>query len=276
MSISVTYYSFSPSRADLKWQQEGAGAVENILRTISGTHLTWEEISDINKRTEMQFGTKFSELRQEVVKKFKGTSLDYEWEEWDEVIDFMSEKERKSLTELNELAEAFKENERKKILAKKVKPKINKQDFLFEILSTDLEFGGVSTQDGEEGLFAEEPWVENYCLGALAMIFGFSTTNTVPTREEWINLYKDMNTALFVKAVELIADKTNTSKNVANVFLVNYLKEVKPIVKDLAEQTDSIFYADYGGSSDSEPKEVVELLNERAESLYLKYKHLVT
>jgi hypothetical protein len=108
------------------------------------------------------------------------------------------------------------------------------------------------------------------------MIFGFSTTNTVPTREEWINLYKHMNTALFVKAVELIADKTNTSKNVANVFLVNYLKEVKPVVKDLAEQTDSIFYADYGGSSDSEPKEVVELLNERAESLYLKYKHLVT
>lgn len=189
MSISVSYYSFSPSRADAKWEVDGT-----------------EKISELKR---------------------------------------IYEKDAGSIKDVDE------------------------EELLWELREIDSEFGGVYQVSG--GLvFEEEPWSEVFCLDALCEVYQLILQDEVPTKEEWIRLYSELNAAKTEKAVQSLAQKIELPYSEAEEFLISYLQEVRPVVRDLKETKDSIFVRNYYDGEDASPKSSHYLLQSRAVQLLEK------
>lgn len=140
-------------------------------------------------------------------------------------------------------------------------------ELLFDLKILDIYYGSVVNE------YFENPKVEDYFLESLIAVYNLKTENDVPTREEWIRLFQNISNEKTQEVSERLANQLDWDKNEAECAIKDYLRFVRPVVKDLKENPDSIFFRFYGGAIEVEPKNVEVILLERAKKNAIKYKN---
>lgn len=141
----------------------------------------------------------------------------------------------------------------------------NKQ-LIFDMKSLDIYYGSIVNE------YFEDPKLEYTYLEALVAVYNLNTENNIPIREEWIRLFKNISNEKIQEVGERLANELNWDKNEAEWAIKDYLRSVRPVVKDLKEQSDAIFIRMYGGEIEVEPKNNEIILIERAKKNATKYK----
>jgi len=180
MSIDISYHSFSPSRADRKWDLEGEKIIEDIRRGLA-----------------------------------------------------------------------------------------DKEDLFSELRVKDIELG--SKQQDSSLIFWEEKWAEDWCLKALCKAFSIPLEGYVPTKTGLIKLYAELTPGKLNEAARILAFDTELDEKTSQDFILSFLKEVQPVVKDLKTNDDAMFFR-YYWDGDVEPASVELQLQERTQKLFDRYK----
>lgn len=137
---------------------------------------------------------------------------------------------------------------------------------IFDLKNLDIYYGSVIND------YFEDPKLEYTYLEALVAVYNLNTENNIPTREEWIRLFQNISNEKIQEVCVRLANELNWDKNEAEWAVKDYLRSVRPVVKDLKEQPDAIFVRMYGGEIEVEPKNAEIILIERAKKNATKYK----
>ena len=144
------------------------------------------------------------------------------------------------------------------------------EEMFGQIMIDDEELGGVVPLDFPGAIIIEESHLEFYCLDALVKAYGLTVKDEVPTKEEWIRLYSELNGEKSRKAISILSQEVDMEETEAEEVLISYLDEVRPVVQDLKQTPDSVFIRDYHDGSNISPEESDKLLKERAPKLLEK------
>ena len=123
--------------------------------------------------------------------------------------------------------------------------------------------------------YFENPKLEFDFLENIIKAFNLKIEEGLPTKEEWIKLFQNINSENIQKLDEYFAKKYGWSEGDAEGAIRDYLRSVRPVAKDLKETPDAFFIRVYGGGDDVEPKSAELLLLERAKKHAEKYKGLL-
>lgn len=271
MSIDVTYYSFNPNRSDKKLQSpEGQERLFNALVKSEKDNLNWQEREALKEQVDSQISKELEELTKTIKIRLQNTSLDYDWEGISEIHEFLTEEEKTAY-----LSYTKKYEEIEMGLIRRAKPETglkkftDKESALEWIRQIDLELGAIQNLCREDGIMSENKWLENPCISSLLRAFDIG--KELPSKEELILIYQNLNVEKFQIAASGLAKEADLHVREANVVLKHFLEEIKPVVLDLSQNQDSLFYVDYGGSIDSFPDSVDKLLDNRAELIFKKF-----
>jgi hypothetical protein len=271
MSLDVTYYSFNPTRSDKKLSStEGQERLLHDLVKSEKQHLTWEQKEEVKKQINLELKDEFQLLYNRVKTRLEGTSLDYPWGSLNEILDFLTEEEN---VEYEAYSQKYRGLEEK--LTKKIKPDssskklVNKKSALELIREIDLEFGSVQNLYREDGVMSENKWLESLCISSLLQAFDIE--KEMPNKEELISMYRNLDVEKFEVAAAKLSEEASLHVREATVVLRHFLEEIKPVVLDLSQNQNSLFYVDYGGSIDSFPDTVVKLLDSRARAIFKNF-----
>lgn len=137
-------------------------------------------------------------------------------------------------------------------------------DILTNLKFLDLNYGSVHCQPLDDGK------LEYFLVEVLAKTTGLELTTGETPREDWIKLYSQINNEFIEKTTALLAQKRQWIVEESRQILLDFIHNVHPIVKDLNQNTDSLFiyYADT--SDEVSPDSAEQLLTQRARehSLY--------
>lgn len=142
----------------------------------------------------------------------------------------------------------------------------NNDQLIFDLKNLDIYYGSVVNE------YFEDPKLEYTYLEALVAVYNLKTENNIPTREEWIRLFENISNERIYEVGKHLANELNWDQNEAEWAIKDYLRSVRPVVKDLKEQPDAIFIRMYGGEIEVEPKNAEIILIERAKKNTTKYK----
>jgi len=148
----------------------------------------------------------------------------------------------------------------------KFESSFNNEQLIIDLENLDIYYGSVASEN------FEDPKLEETYLEALIKVYSLKTENNIPTREEWIRLFQNISNEKIQEASECLASELNWNKNEAELVIRDYLSSVRPVVKDLKEQSDAIFVRVYWGEFEIEPKSAKIVLIERAEKNAANYK----
>ncbi len=279
MSINVSYKSFSPSRADQRWDAEGASIAQSLVDCYTKVSLTWEENDVIKQEVAKVFEERSNNFLCFLRSKFRGTSMDYQWDNLVETYEFLSEEEKREYDSLfSDKKKLFDEKTEYALAQKRAesRPKFLKtKDLLWDFLNQDLEFGSIENEVFAGAVLIEETWIEDLCVRVLCEVFALPTKDDAPTKDGWLQLYNHLDQEKLVKCIQKLAYEAGVDIATAKEFMVSYLKEVKPVVQDLKVTQDASFYRDWGDIDVSNPMLIERTLIERAEMLLKRYKNLL-
>lgn len=122
----------------------------------------------------------------------------------------------------------------------------------------DLDYGSISCSPSDEDK-SVYTFVES-----LATAANLEFINGILTKENWIKLYSMINKVFLEKAAGILMEETSWPIEDCRAILFDFLHNVRPVVKDLKENDDSIFIS-MVNNEDIEPDNVVQLLNKRAQ-----------
>jgi len=145
----------------------------------------------------------------------------------------------------------------------------NEDWLILDLKSLDIYYGSVVNE------CFEDPKLEYICLKVLIASYTLKTKNNIPTRDEWIRLFQNISNETIQEASSRLANELDWNQKEAASAIKNYLRSVRPVVKDLKETSDSIFIRMYGGNTEVEPKNAELILLERAKRHATKYKGLL-
>ena len=151
----------------------------------------------------------------------------------------------------------------------KYENEFNGNQLIFDLKNLDIHYGSVGNK------YFEDPKLEYTYLEALIAVYNLQTENNVPKRNEWIRLFQNINNETIQRASVQLAKEFHWGKEESELALKDYLRSVRPVVKDLKEINDSIFIRMYGGEIEVEPKNAESILLERAKKHATKYKGLL-
>lgn len=275
MSVDVSYYSFSPSRADKKWKEEGDEKISELNRIYTRVELDWEESRLVQEKAYEVIKERYEKLETSVRKRYVGTTLDYEWDSLGEVEEFLTDEEK------NEIESLLKEkSDYEKQLAapmldakKKATPPatVSYEEIVGELQIMDLEFGGVDNGCYPNIIFYENAWLEQYCLDACVEVFSLATEDGVPTKSGWLRLFSELEPTRLEQLETMLINSAELGQSEARESIVSYLKEIRPVVLDLKETGDAVFYRQWGGA-DGDPVSAEKLLQDRAKQLRERYR----
>ena len=147
--------------------------------------------------------------------------------------------------------------------------KYDYEQLVNELKYLDIFYGSVRNE------YFEDPKLEEFFLEILIKKFQLKTEEKFPTKEEWIRAFQNITPQIIEELVESAMKDLQWSKDEADAGIVNYLKSVRPVVKDLKETTDGFFISDYGGVEEVEPPSADAALMERAKMHAEQYKGLI-
>jgi hypothetical protein len=259
MSIDVTYYSFSSSRADRVWEEKGTEFVAEAFRTATPHDYEYE----LATRVQEEFAPQYEVLRTKILSRLTGGVSTYGIDENDTraVVEFgddiereeyqsLFDKERRAIQAAQDAHRATEQAQRRGSAGR------SEEEVLYQLQMADLECGSIST-------WLEEPKLEYFFLKAIATEFGLELSDDVLTRGGWMQfivLAKEKGMAGVVRA---IMEEYDLSEEETNEVLIDYIGSLKPLLKDMKETPDALFFRDYGDGGGN-PAEVQALLTARA------------
>lgn len=147
----------------------------------------------------------------------------------------------------------------------KYKNAFNENELAFDLKSLDMYYGSVVNE------YFECPKLEADCLEALIKTYNLITENNIPTRNEWIRLFQNLNDEKIQEACNNYAGNSDRDKEEAEWIIKDYLRSVRSVVKDLKTTPDAIFIRMYGEDREVEPNNSEEILMKRAKKHAAKY-----
>ena len=310
MSIVVTYYSFSPTRADKGWAEHGEQDIKKLKDLfVWGTKYNLE--NEMRVRVTAEVSAKFEparkSFREEIFTDFKSRGLyvpKHEWEDErpEDLMEYLANYgcvydkgvvppqegarfemldkptqdayyalEKKCRDEIAE--EILKGNaQRARDLEGAPEEPVNKQELMHEFRTLDLNYGSVQTDA------FEEPKLEYLYLGTICEVYGLRLEDGVPTKAEWIRLFTMLSgdkTKLEASKVAKQADAYDKPEEWEGP-IIDYLTTVRYIVEDLKATDTAMFYREYDGGYPGNPSSVDKLLTERCLKHYEQYKKSFT
>lgn len=142
----------------------------------------------------------------------------------------------------------------------------NNEQLLSDLKNLDLYYGSMSND------YFESPKVEYIFLEALISVFNLKTQDDLPTREEWIRLFEKVSGETIQELSAYLVSALDWDKEESEWAILDYLRSVRPIAKDLKDNPDAIFIRFYGGEIAVEPKSNEENLLKRAKKHKIEYK----
>lgn len=146
----------------------------------------------------------------------------------------------------------------------------NQSRLLTALKYLDLHYGAILNDS------FEDPKLESTYLEALINQFHLKAENGLPFKEEWIKLYSNITQKSIQDAESWVARYLDWDKEEVKGILMDFLKSVKPVIKDLKETPDAIFIRMYGGTDEAEPLSAEVLLMKRANQHAKEYKGIAT
>lgn len=339
MSIDVSYFSFSPSRADTQWPH----FIEDVslLRKKHASWKQYEKDSQENnkKRSEIEtdFEPRIREVRKKIFGHFNDQGYIIPWIEWDSEegqdrygnpVHMTAEEKMEHLmlygcvyprggdlgdkniaylmlrTDAPELEAAYKSiieerdgavsrfiqsphtaptEEKSVVLTSRQKAlddgvdmsylkyedAFDAKQLLSDLKYLDIYYGSVSN-DG-----FENPRIEYNLREVLSKLLHSKSKDGVSTRDEWVHVFQNVNSEIVREAANRLAKEMGWERDEAEQEIMDYLRSVRPVVKDLKETSDAIFIISYGGAEEVEPKNIDELLLDRAKEHAEKYRGLL-
>jgi hypothetical protein len=137
--------------------------------------------------------------------------------------------------------------------------------FLLDLKLLDIFYGSVRA-DGFDGLRIEEE-----CLSALVFAYNLEVENNIPTRNEWVRLFENLDLDLIKKAGVYLSEKLACDESKGVLEIKNYLQLIRPVIKDLKANPDAVFLKTYD-REEIAPANIDGFLSERASRHLREYK----
>ena len=150
-----------------------------------------------------------------------------------------------------------------------VKKKITKQKLIHSLANIDLHFGSVYYR------FDEDNKVESKLLEELVDFANLENEDGIPHKKEWIRLYSMLDSNFIRAAGEAINSNGEYETNEIEILLTDYLQEIKPVIKNLKEGSDTVFVRDYMNGYPFEPIHAQQLLTTRALKFVEQFKDIL-
>ena len=330
MSITVNYYSFSPSRADQKW----VNFVEDIL-VLRKKHCTFKEHHENSlkqaeqvEKIRQEFEPEIQTIQKKIFDVFieKGYVVPRGWTNLDDSLSlrdsaWRDEEKMEYLAaygpmyklgsnsrdkntpymmlhiDTPELAKEYYEkigerqsaiekflgasattphedtsiilNERQENLDHglstgylKYEDKFNEKELLYALKSIDLYYGAVRNE------YFDDDEAEYSLLESSVKSAQLEVEDDLPTKMAWIQFFSSINTEKILKIAALL--ETDPEE----VYV--YLKNIRPVIKDLKDTPDAIFVRDYNEMDIGvQPENAEKLLEERAKKHMEEYRGLI-
>jgi hypothetical protein len=133
------------------------------------------------------------------------------------------------------------------------------------ITSVDIAYGSLGSGYLENGKWEDD------CREALASVFEMKQTENIPLKEEWVRTFTTMTPEKFEKAVQYVSrNNDDESREEARWIFLDYLKEIRPVMKELKELPEAVFFTQ--GTGGICPSKAEKMLEKRAKEIYEKYK----
>ena len=219
MSVDINYFSFSPSRADLRWL--------NFPEDISQLRKKYKDWRPGKEKADVTLTPEQDDL-------FDNASADY-------------------LTGATEY---------------------NEEKLLLDLKSIDLYYGSVPAAD-----YIDKN--EGYILEAMAQAAGLEVEKEeygiyghCPTKKGWIDFYTGLNEKMMSAVIAWVQKETGWGEEDSRFSIEEYLRFVRPVVKDLKNTPDAVFISYYDGFS--YPPSAENLLLGRAKNHAVQFKGLIS
>jgi hypothetical protein len=131
----------------------------------------------------------------------------------------------------------------------------------------DLEYGSVSRQPGDSGAI-EYPLVE-----MIAKMKRFNFDAGCLTKEQWLQVFQSLNQGFLKKLTKLVAQEMSWQNDEAEDAVMDLLKSVRDVVKDLKEQPDSVYVHEV--NQECAPENIDHVLAERAKKHVEQFKSVL-
>ncbi|MBD3281346.1 hypothetical protein GF391_01225 [Candidatus Uhrbacteria bacterium] len=149
-------------------------------------------------------------------------------------------------------------------------PNADPSDFIGDVKKIDRYFGLVNN------ILLENPRAEEFLRAALIEVFKLETVPVhFPKRDEWLRIYTEMNKEKLVLLIKLLSKEMNWTEDEARGVIVEFLKELKPLIMDLKEDENTIIISEFDCNPKIDPAVSNQLLDERAKDHLEKAKRLV-
>lgn len=106
----------------------------------------------------------------------------------------------------------------------------------------------------------------------LSKTFHLKSDDGIPLGSEWVRLYQKMDKNTLAKLSQTIAKEYECDEAEATEYALEFFTSMRPIVKDLKENPDSIFVMSFGGDDRCYPKSADKIIEKRAKEHMKKCK----
>lgn len=145
----------------------------------------------------------------------------------------------------------------------------NQSQLYYCLKELDLYYGAIIND------YFEDPKIEDIYLQALVQQFQLKTEQSLPLKEEWLRLFSELNPENLKQAGSIAAGELDWQTNEGAWGIRDFLRSVRPVVKDLKKTEDAIFLRWYGGVDEVEPPSAEKLLIMRVKKQAKKYKGII-
>lgn len=145
----------------------------------------------------------------------------------------------------------------------------NEDTVLTNLKLLDLNYGSQHCEPTESGK------IEFLIVETLAKAADMRLANGLLSKEDWIRLYSNIDNDFVARSVGLLTKEIGWTDEESREILLEFLHNVRPVVKNLKENQDSIFiyYADT--SDEVAPDSAEEVLVQRARDHLRNFRNII-
>ena len=168
---------------------------------------------------------------------------------------------------LNERQDAIEKDSRSSYLI--YENVFDEESLLRDLITVDLYYGSRKTD------YFEDPKIEHWHLLALIDVFDMKTDGNIPLKDELIRVFTTFTPRKLEEVIQWMMREMDWDHKTSDGGFREYVRSVRPLVKDLENVPDALLVREYGGGEKVEPNSAQELLMKRAKKHAEQFKGLL-